>query len=529
AGRVYVHTALGALHALEPAVAPLPRLVERFQLALGDADGVRVRGDQVVVWRGPLTLRYRLLSEAGELEALGTTPLRGAVRGAVFDGELVWLDVEGEVRGWRAVDWAAGELLALRSDLVRPVFGGERLFDVRDGVLRALPLQAEAAGDALVATALDGVGDVLVEVAGLGATLGGERYAFAAGDGTPLYAREVWSSGGRAFRVSRAALGGTELRLRRRDRSGVVEEVALAVDSLVPLSSLELFPGADDAIAEGARVPLRASFASTDRVARVAGGVDGASSALWLAGASAARWIEAAAPGDLGLSVDGSVSSDTLTVIPNAPGAGAVSIVRPALNGEVLEGEPIDIEVRAPADADGEAHRYTEVLLYDASGGLLERRQVASATARLALRAPAVEVPERLRLEARAHYGPAFHYLDAPAVPLTVQPAVAVPRPVVRGVGPTTLRGATLRVWIADTHGHAARIEVLAEDGAVLASGLTEVDHVIAAPVGAELRVRARLEDGLGNQSVEVVSTRVVAAPTFRLEAEEVPFDVAAP
>ncbi|HJK90206.1 MAG TPA: hypothetical protein RMH26_05645, partial [Polyangiaceae bacterium LLY-WYZ-15_(1-7)] len=244
---------------------------------------------------------------------------------------------------------------------------------------------------------------------------------------------------------------------------------------------------------------------------------------------SAARWIEAAAPGDLGLSVDGSVSSDTLTVIPNAPGAGAVSIVRPALNGEVLEGEPIDIEVRAPADADGEAHRYTEVLLYDASGGLLERRQVASATARLALRAPAVEVPERLRLEARAHYGPAFHYLDAPAVPLTVQPAVAVPRPVVRGVGPTTLRGATLRVWIADTHGHAARIEVLAEDGAVLASGLTEVDHVIAAPVGAELRVRARLEDGLGNQSVEVVSTRVVAAPTFRLEAEEVPFDVAAP
>ncbi|HEY9198421.1 MAG TPA: hypothetical protein VIR60_03570, partial [Gammaproteobacteria bacterium] len=518
--RLFVLSESG-LYAFALAQDQLPRLAQQYFTALADRDGVFVDGDRLLAWNSAGTQRY-LLADDGALSLLGELETGGSVRTALADGELVWLQVDGEFADNTWLAYRDVELVGLYANGVDAlIFDGAAVIErVEQGgaqSLRRRAIQAQAQTDTFAPVLSEQPLGVLIGGLGSGAVLGGERIEFRTVANALLAAIPRWIDGETHWFIPRSDLQTGGVQVIREDRSGAVASVMLTRNESALTVPEALSPASGASLTRNAWVPVRMSVDATSRIAAQDFALDGAVHAASLARAGTAHgWI--ALPDQPTATVDWridgvSVSSAAWTLIANNFDLDSVTLRQPANNQAFTEGQDLVIDYTASQNT-GEPLRFTEIALLDFNRQLLERRVIATAGGRASLRLPSVSEQTNLFVRVRGYFGDSYRYAER-EVGIRVFPQLTVPNVDLTGVNHQAMAGSTLHLAIAGDlpAGVTGQIRVEDAGGALLGAGQTGLDFLV--PASGRFTVIATVADGFGN--TRSVRREVAVIDPFRL------------
>jgi hypothetical protein len=205
--RLFVLTETG-LYAFVAGGGDWPQLEREFYVALPGYGDFHVDGNRLVSWADSTATLFEI-DEAGALAEVGRLDAQGTIRGAMADGELLWLHADGPYADstWQA--WRGAELVGLLRDGIEDmVFDGDVLYTLRDGAIERRALAAAAGVAPLEPTLSETPLGVLVSNVADSGALGGERVRFTDDTGAVLPTQRLWLQGRPQWFVPRSVLGG---------------------------------------------------------------------------------------------------------------------------------------------------------------------------------------------------------------------------------------------------------------------------------------------------------------------------------
>ena len=177
----------------------------------------------------------------------------------------------------------------------------------------------------------------------------------------------------------------------------------------------------------------------------------------------------------------------------------------------------------------GDVPAWVEIELLSFNGQSVQRILDAGQQGRFSLRLPQVAVQESYVLRARAYFPGDFHYSEQ-QLNLRVAPAQQLPQPQLAGLPSLLYAGSRVDLSLSGVDASRFRmsLEALDQDDRLLASGAGTLGLRLPAGI-RELRVRALIDDELGNRQEQRWSAPVVDAWNLQSESARLPFDLMLP